>query len=274
MKHGLLFRFYLTGEAAEFFTLDTNSGQLKTSKMLDRETRSSYWLTAHVQDRERAEWECTSEILITLMDVNDNAPEFSQDWYTFAIAEDVEIRTIVGKIHAIDSDVGVNRKVRYSLAKGVNSPFTIDAESGIMTVMKTLDREKIAVYNVSAVATDLGTPSMSSTVRITVNIVDVNDNPPEFSRKVYHASVAENSLLGTEVVAVLAASTDVGVNAEIKYFIVGGNEHQLFTIDQNSGSVTLANQLDYERAQWFVLTIQVRKNYSLHYNIFNCMISY
>ena len=251
-------RFYLTGEAAEFFTLDANSGQLKTAKLLDRETRPVYSLTAHVQDRQRAEWECTSQVIVTLMDVNDNSPEFMQEWYTFAISEDVELRTIVGKVHAIDSDVGINRKVRYSIDSGFNNPFTIDPESGIITVIKALDRETIPAFNMTVTGTDLGTPSLSSSVQVTINLVDVNDNPPEFTRKVYHASVAENLEIGTEIVSVSATSLDIGVNAEIKYFIVGGNEHQLFTIDQNSGSITLVDQLDYERAQWFVLTIQVK----------------
>ena len=249
-------KFYLTGEAAEFFALDASSGQLKTSKSLDRETRALYSLTAHVQDRERPHWECTSEVMIALTDVNDNAPKFTQEWYTFAIPEDVEVRTIVGKVHAIDADMGVNRKVRYGLLFGTTNHFSIDPESGIIIVAKGLDRETIPVYNLTVTASDLGIPSMSSSVMVTVNILDVNDNPPEFSRKVYYASATENWPVGTEVVAVHATSLDIGVNAEIKYFIVGGNEHQKFAINQNSGAITISEQLDFERAQEFFLTIQ------------------
>ncbi len=251
-------RFYLTGEASEFFSLDATSGQLKTFKMLDRETRPIYSLTAHVQDRERPQWECTSEVVITLLDVNDNAPQFGQDWYTFAIPEDAELRTIVGKVHAVDSDVGMNRKVRYGLphlAAGIQH-FAIDAESGIITVAKSLDRESLATHNLTITAVDLGTPAMTSEVVVTVNVLDVNDNPPQFSRKLYSASAAESSPVGFEVLRVFATSLDIGINAEIKFSIVGGNEHRHFSIDPQSGVISLTEPLDYERAKEFYLTIQ------------------
>ena len=249
-------KFYLTGEGAEFFSLDGSSGQLKTAKVLDRETRPSYSLTVHVQDRERPQWECTSEVTISVSDVNDNAPKFNQDLYLFSVVEDAELRTLVGKVHAVDADIGVNRKVRYSLPSAGNNHFIIDPESGILTVSKALDRETVAVYNFSVVAADLGTPAMTSAANISVVILDVNDNPPEFGRKTYYASMAESSPIGTEVVRVFATSLDIGVNAEIRYSIVGGNEHQKFSIDTQTGSITVIEQLDFERAQEFYLTIQ------------------
>ena len=248
-------RFYLTGEASEFFTLDATSGQLKTFKALDRETRPSYTLTAHVQDRERPQWECTSQVVINLVDVNDNAPIFSQDWYPFAIPEDAELRTIVGKVHAVDNDLGINRKVRYGLLLP-GGHFAIDAESGILTVAKGLDREALPAHNVTITAVDLGTPQLSSSVVATINLIDVNDNPPQFTRKLYSASVAESSPIGFEVLRVLATSLDIGINAEIKYSIVGGNEHRHFAIDPLSGVISLAEPLDFERTKEFYLTIQ------------------
>lgn len=247
-------RFYLTGEASEYFSLDATSGQLKTYKPLDREIRPTYALTAHVQDRERPQWECTSEVVISLLDVNDNAPQFGQDWYTFSIPEDAELRTIVGKVHAIDSDLGINRKVRYGLLHAGH--FAVDSESGIITVAKGLDRETLSSHNLTITAVDLGTPALSSEVTATINILDVNDNPPQFSRKLYSGSVAESSPVGHEVLRVFATSLDIGVNAEIKYFIVGGNEHRHFTIDPLTGVISLAEPLDYERAKEFYLTIQ------------------
>ena len=257
-------KFYLTGEASEHFTLDPASGQLKTAKPLDREHRPIYTLTAHVQDRERPQWECTSEVEIVLMDINDNAPQFGQDWYTFSIPEDAEVRTIVGKVHASDADLGVNRKVRYALlplptVSGHHQAhhFAVDAESGIVTVAKSLDRESTSSYNLTVTATDLGSPSpLSSTVVLTVVILDVNDNPPLFGRKLYSASVAEDSPVGHQVLRVLATSLDEGVNAEITYSIVGGNEHRHFEIDAQTGAITLKETLDYERAREFYLTIQ------------------
>lgn len=87
---------------------------------------------------------------------------------------------------------------------------------------------------------------------------DVNDNPPEFTSKYYFATVAEGVPVGTDVVRLLATSRDIGVNAEISYAIVGGNEHRVFAIDAHSGHVSVAADIDYERSRAFFLTIQAR----------------
>jgi len=88
--------------------------------------------------------------------------------------------------------------------------------------------------------------------------LDVNDNPPEFTSKYYFATVAEGVPVGTDVVRLLATSRDFGVNAEITYAIVGGNEHRIFTIDPHSGLVSVAASIDYERSRAFFLTVQAR----------------
>ena len=89
-----------------------------------------------------------------------------------------------------------------------------------------------------------------STTNLEVVVLDVNDNPPEFSSKAYFASVEEGVQNGSseDVVRVLATSRDSGVNAEISYSIVGGNEHRLFSIDPKRGVVAVkGGGVDYER---------------------------
>ena len=88
--------------------------------------------------------------------------------------------------------------------------------------------------------------------------LDVNDNPPEFASKYYFASIGEGVETGTDVVRVMATSRDTGVNADISYSIVGGNEQRKFTIDSLSGLVSVSGQIDYERAKEYFLTIQAR----------------
>lgn len=83
----------------------------------------------------------------------------------------------------------------------------------------------------------------------------MNDNPPEFASKYYFATVTEGVLKGTDVVRLLASSRDTGVNAEIRYSISGGNQHNKFTIDPFSGLVSVAGEIDYERAREYFLTI-------------------
>lgn len=99
-------RYYLDGPGASSFTLDKAEGHLKTAKPLDREKQAKYQLTAHVQDRDKPAWKCSSQIEIVVSDLNDNAPQFSMDSYSATLSEDVEVGTLVTKIHATDDDIG------------------------------------------------------------------------------------------------------------------------------------------------------------------------
>lgn len=176
-------RFYLTGNGAEDFNLDKDSGQLKTARQLDRETQSKYQLTAHVQDRDHPGWECSSQIVIVVTDLNDNPPEFSLNPYSVTLPEDAEVGTLVTKIHATDADIGVNRKIKYSFIDSYRDHFRIAPDSGIVTLSKPLDREVKALYNLTVRATDQGKPSLFNSAFLIVNVQDINDNPPEFTSK-------------------------------------------------------------------------------------------
>ncbi|XP_011501552.1 PREDICTED: fat-like cadherin-related tumor suppressor homolog [Ceratosolen solmsi marchali] len=249
-------RFYLTGEKNEKFSLDKETGILKTVGQLDRESQAKYLLTAHVQDRDKPMWECSSQLDIVISDLNDNAPRFNMPSYTAMLPEDVEVGTLVTKVHATDDDIGINRKIRYEFLDSANDHFVIAADSGIVTLAKPLDRETKAMYNLSIQAVDQGIPRLHSQTFLIVNVQDINDNPPEFTSKFYFARVPEIDAVGTEVARVLATSKDTGVNAEVYYTIVGGNEHKKFQIDTKTGVISITEQLDYERAKDYFLTIQ------------------
>lgn len=223
---------------------------------MDREAISRYSLIAHVQDREHSGWECSSRIEIVVSDLNDNAPLFSLPYYSVTLPEDVEVGTLVTKVHATDADIGINRKIKYSFLDSSKNHFKMSADSGIVTLAKPLDREIKASYNLTIQAMDQGTPQMSSVASLVVNVQDINDNPPEFASKYYFAVIPEIDAINTEVIRVLATSIDTGINAEIFYSIVGGNEHKKFKIDSKTGVIALADMLDYERAKDYFLTIQ------------------
>ncbi|XP_045469521.1 fat-like cadherin-related tumor suppressor homolog isoform X5 [Harmonia axyridis] len=250
-------RYILTGEGSENFVMDKENGHLKTSTTLDRETRSKYTLTAHIHDKDHPSWECTSQIELMISDLNDNFPLFTVPHYSVALPEDVEVGTLVTKVHATDADIGINRKIRYAFIDSFNNHFKMESDSGIVTLAKPLDRELRAMYNLTVQAVDQGSPQLSSITTLIVNVQDINDNPPEFSNKYYFATVPEIDAVGTEVVRVLATSKDTGVNADVYYSIIGGNEHKKFSIPNNrTGVITIAEMLDYERAKDYFLTIQ------------------
>lgn len=98
-------KIYFNSENVNFL-LRFLIGQLKTARLIDREKRSRYVLEAHVQDKGKPEWECTSTVEVLLSDVNDNAPEFAKDLYSVNIPEDAEVGTLITKVHASDRDIG------------------------------------------------------------------------------------------------------------------------------------------------------------------------
>ena len=250
--------FYLSGDNSDYFKLDESTGSLKTSLPLDREKISKFNLRAHAQDAGMPNWECVSEINIEILDVNDNAPQFSQQVFTASMREDTPIGAIATKIHATDADgLPANKKLNYAILD--SNEFTIDPDSGIVRLAKELDRETKAMYNVTIRAMDQGRPRLSQTANLIILVLDVNDNPPEFASRLYFASVKEDVLLGTDVVRVLATSKDSGVNADITYAIVGGNEARKFDIHTKNGMINVAmGDLDHETSKNYFLTIQAQ----------------
>nr|XP_023018375.1 fat-like cadherin-related tumor suppressor homolog [Leptinotarsa decemlineata] len=249
-------KYILSGSGSEDFHLDEEAGHLKTATYLDREKQPKYLLTANVHDKEYSNWECSSQIELIILDLNDNAPVFTLPYYSVSLDEDVEVGTLVTKIHATDDDAGINRKIKYSFIDSFNNHFRISSDSGIVTLAKPLDREMKSKYNLTVQAVDYGTPQLSSSTYIVVNVQDINDNPPEFEKSHYFAIVPEIDAIGTEVVRVLATSKDIGANAEVHYSIIGGNEHKKFSIDSTTGVIIVSDTLDFERAKDYFLTIQ------------------
>ena len=116
--------------------------------------------------------------------------------------------TIATKVHASDRDIGDNRKIKYALLDSAKNHFKIDESSGIVTLAKPLDRETKGVYNLTVRAMDTGRPRMSSNTYLLIVVLDVNDNPPEFSVKYYFSTVTESLPVGKEIVLLEATSKD------------------------------------------------------------------
>lgn len=249
-------RFYISGKGSDDFVIGKESGILKVAKLIDREQTPKYKILAHVQDGKEFIRECTSEIIITINDINDNTPIFSIPNYIVSIQEDAQLQTLVAKVHATDKDFGMNRKIKYSLI-GTNSDyFGISKSTGIIKLDKRLDRETISLYNLTVMAEDFGNPMLSSVANFVINILDINDNPPEFSLRKYTSHVYENATEGFEICKIHATSKDIGVNAEILYYIVSGNEQRKFSINSSTGVLWVNGTLDYEKTKFYFLTVQ------------------
>ena len=198
----------------------------------------------------------TTDVEISLGDVNDNPPVFQQTTYVANVPEDALIGTSVLQVTATDADQGFNGRVRYVLVDGDGdaAPFTLDATSGILRTNKLLDRESTAKYDLLVQAVDRGTPELSGAAQVTVIIDDVNDSPPSFdipaSSDRVRLFISENSPVGSKVGDVIARDPDEGVNAVVQYSIIGGPDAEAFTLvpRPESGSAELLTrvELDYE----------------------------
>ena len=130
---------------------------------------------------------------------------------------------------------GVNRKFTFSLVNVEAEDFTIDRDSGIITLRRVLDREDRSQYNLTVQATDSNNAKLASQAHVIINVLDENDNEPQFEMDLYNATLSEDLPVGSTVVTVFAISEDVGVNAQITYEIIAGNEHGKFHIHPDTG---------------------------------------
>lgn len=130
---------------------------------------------------------------------------------------------------------GLNSDILYSLVDSADGFFSIDEQSGVISLERPLDREVQAVYELRAQVGDQGSPRLSSLCQVVVSVLDINDNPPVFEHREYTATVSEDVAAGTQVLRVQAASRDTDTNGEISYSIISGNEHGMFSVDPHTG---------------------------------------
>ncbi|XP_068601351.1 protocadherin Fat 3a [Brachionichthys hirsutus] len=250
-------QYSLHGPGSHDFSMDPDTGEVKSCEILDREVTPNYHLIAQATDG-GGKW-CRAEVQLTVTDVNDNPPIFTLPQYTASVYEDTVPKALLTRIQAIDPDEGPGRAVIYSLADSAGASFSIDKSSGIVILEKILDREVQPTYQITVRASDLGSPlPLFSLVNITITVLDINDNPPVFEHRDQLASVPEDVGVGTEALRVYASSKDIGTNAEITYSIRSGNEHKKFHVHPKTGAIVVAQSLDYETCRDYFLTVEAR----------------
>ncbi|XP_033222286.1 protocadherin-like wing polarity protein stan isoform X3 [Belonocnema kinseyi] len=235
------------------FVINPQTGAITTTRLLDREKVSGYLLTVTARDGGIPPLSDTTDVEISITDVNDNAPTFELPQYQGSVVEDVLVGTSVLKVTAEDADIGLNGKVRYSLEDNVDGAFVIDPVTGVIRTAKTLDRESVERYSLKAIAVDRGSPSLSSSVPVTIKVEDINDSPPAFESDKILLYIAENSPIGSTVGEIYAHDPDEGPNAVVQYSIIGGEDANSFSLHTRPGAdraelITL-EELDYESAK-------------------------
>ncbi|KTF93578.1 hypothetical protein cypCar_00039715, partial [Cyprinus carpio] len=246
-----------SGDPQSQFTI-TNTCVLQTRKALDRETQSFYNLVITVNDLAlppMSRFTSTAQVSIILLDVNDCPPTFTSQTTAY-IQENTPVDTLVFRAQASDADSGPNSYVEYSLKGPFGNKFSIGNIDGGVTLVGELDREEMANYSLTIVATDKGEPPLSSSMEVTMIVLDVIDNTPSFSQNIYDIEIEENTLSGTDVLQVFASDADEGTNGQIRFSIAGGNLNSDFRIDSVTGVISVAKLLDRETRSAYSLLVQ------------------
>ena len=206
----------------DVFRIDPKSGVISTRLKLDREAEQTHTIVVEATDQgppaERLS--ASTTVTITVLDENDNYPQFSQKTYYLQVEEDIDFsrRPVVGRVAAYDEDEGLNSIIQYSLIGGnTANQFSVDEDSGDITVTKQLDHETTKTYRLVIRAQDRGSPTRSNTTQVIINLDDVNDHSPKFYSQYFQEAVAENVPVGFSIVRIQAYDSDEGENARISY---------------------------------------------------------
>ncbi|XP_059918609.1 protocadherin alpha-12-like isoform X11 [Gadus macrocephalus] len=250
----------------EHFSLEVQSGDeqgvsadLVLQKALDREKQSVINLVLTAFDGGKPHKSGTLKIHVNVMDFNDNFPIFSQSLYKARINENAPLQTSIITIFASDLDDGINGDIIYSfIERGKFNPgvmFSINSQTGEITVKGELDFEKNPAYDIRVQAKDKGAPSRSVNGKVLVEVIDVNDNIPEITITSLMSPVKEDAQFGTVVALVTVNDKDGGSNGLTNCKILGSVPFKLKLNYKNYYSLIVDGPLDREDASEYIVTI-------------------
>ncbi|XP_051466368.1 cadherin-7-like isoform X3 [Apus apus] len=263
-------KYILTGEGAgSIFTIDEQHGKIYVTQKLDREEKSFYTLRAQAVYRStQLPVEPESEFIIKVLDINDHEPQFLDGPYVATVPEMSPEGTSVTQVTATDGDdpsYGNYARLLYSLIQG-QPYFSVEPKTGVIRMASQMDRETKDQYLVIIQAKDMvgQAGALSATATVTINLSDINDNPPKFQQRLYYMSVSEEAPVGTTVGIIFAEDSDIGENAAMNYFIEGDNSDVFDIITNNEtqeGIILLKKRVDYESKRRYSIQAKAVNRY-------------
>ncbi|XP_029547567.1 protocadherin alpha-2 isoform X5 [Salmo trutta] len=257
----------VTGSRRRYFDIDVKTGVLFVNEIIDRDAicpnsiKCSIDVEAIMNHPMRIH-----RIEVNILDINDNAPSFQERIHVINMTEYASPGERFPLPLAGDADVGSKSIKTYNLSP--NEYFSLDVQSGgeqsvtaELVLQKALDREKQAVIKLVLIAVDGGKPPRSGTLEVIINVIDVNDNSPIFTKSLYKVQVLENVTFGTLVLIINATDIDEAANGEIEYSFIGNREmdlHRLFAVNQHTGEMTIKGGLDHEENPAFEIRVQAK----------------
>lgn len=255
----------------EPFTLSVAKNLDGTSKlsitledMLDREVKDSYVIQVVAKDRGTPPRQSVLDVHISVTDVNDNPPIFSQNVYNVSIKYEHDKALPITILSATDSDLNQNRKISFHFSSQTSSIartlFELNVETGEIFLRKKITFGQKLTYKLYVQATDRGSPPLSSTAMVIVNVINQQNTPPSIDVSFVSestgntASISEDIEVGSFIAYVKVTDNDVGQNGEVSCYL----QHQKFqlqTLGTKKYKVIIKNPLDREVQDHHDITI-------------------
>ncbi|XP_069387733.1 protocadherin gamma-A11-like isoform X26 [Paralichthys olivaceus] len=246
----------------DLFEVNENTGEVRLIGNIDYEKSRNYQINLRASDEGGLTDTC--KVMVDILDVNDNNPLIDVMSKTNVISEDIKSDTVVTIINIQDLDDGENGKVKCTINE--NIPFLLRSTENNFYSLVTdseLDRETASEYNITVSCSDEGVPSLSSSVTLTLQISDVNDNAPVFERSSYEAYIVENNTPGLSIFTVKARDADWNQNARVSYILEDSSVNGVpvssyVSVSADSGVIHAVRSFDYEQIKDFHFRVKAQ----------------
>ncbi|XP_073342588.1 protocadherin alpha-8-like [Pagrus major] len=246
-----------------------NMYSLVLKQHLDRESVSHYDITITATDCGQPPLSTFKTLSIDVSDVNDNVPLFPHNPIDLYLVENNVPGNPIFSVTASDKDLNENAALTYHIVREeggqvkITAFLNINSDNGQISALKSFDFEVLKTFQFQVVATDSGTPSLSSNVTVNVFILDQNDNAPVILYPVSSNGSAEgveeiprNVNAGHLVTKVRAYDADIGYNGWLLFSLQEVTDHSLFGLDRYTGQIrTLRSFTETDEAEHKLLIL-------------------
>ncbi|KAF1384723.1 hypothetical protein PFLUV_G00123130 [Perca fluviatilis] len=244
------------------FEVNKENGEVSLIGNIDFEKSRHFQINVLASDDGSLTDSC--KLIVDVQDVNDNKPEINIMSKSSVISEDAKLNTVVTMINIEDKDTGENGNVKCFISE--NIPFILKSSTNNFYSLVTdseLDREISSQYNITVSCSDEGVPSLSSSVTLTLQISDVNDNAPVFERSSYEAYIVENNTPSLSIFTVKARDADWNQNARVSYILEDSSVNGVpvssyVSVSADSGVIHAVRSFDYEQIKDFHFRVEAQ----------------
>uniref|UniRef100_A0A4W4F290 Protocadherin-16 n=1 Tax=Electrophorus electricus TaxID=8005 RepID=A0A4W4F290_ELEEL len=245
-----------SGDPTGYFTVDPDTGVVRTGLPLDRESQPALELEIQARSGSPPAFGQT-RVRITVADVNDNAPVFlPSSSESLILSEDMRAGAVVHKIQAEDRDSDLNGMVTFDLLPGAgHRTFSVDRSTGDVRLIASLSYETTPRYDLLVVGKDMGAPQLSATFTLVVHVQADDDQGPAFDTHTYRVELKEGTALNTHFLQVRALSREPGTSSPPQYHLRPDGDAASFGVVSDSGWLFVKGALDREAKEVYLLTV-------------------